>query len=481
MPDGSPCFRSDVTPPARDTALRDDAQHRRIRRTWWFLAATFFLLGLLVALRFGASGARPIDLAMLGLVAVVGYAAILHRDAVHALELGRRAEAESLTRIVQGLSRSLSPDAVVEAIVDELGASTRADHVVVVRRRRGRSVLDATLVSTREGVPSSTTLFPLADLEDPLALRSRRRQVRLPAGQQELPLLDSGLRGADEGRGRWLARIATVTDWLADLRPRDPKRDGSARSDWARPRVIADRPAAGSIAGRIADRVRTVYGLKHTLAAPLTDRDGTVVGAIVLSRRTTAPWPPSAERVLAAAATEASAALTRATSHRDAEARASTDALTGLPNRRYFDEYCRLLARRRRTGDGVGVLMIDVDRFKTVNDTFGHDVGDAVLRAVASAIVRAVRDEDVPCRFGGEEFAVLVRNASTSTAVEVAERVRAAVAAVDLDAVGVPPISVSVGVAVARRADQPIAEVIADADRALYEAKRGGRDRVSAA
>jgi diguanylate cyclase (GGDEF)-like protein len=104
-----------------------------------------------------------------------------------------------------------------------------------------------------------------------------------------------------------------------------------------------------------------------------------------------------------------------------------------------------------------------------------------VLRAVASAVARAVRDEDVPCRVGGEEFAVLLRNPSTSIAIEVAERVRAAVGAIDLSLLGMPSVSVSVGVAVARRADQPIEEVVADADRALYEAKRGGRDRVIAA
>src|SRR5207248_1721651 len=83
-----------------------------------------------------------------------------------------------------------------------------------------------------------------------------------------------------------------------------------------------------------------------------------------------------------AAAVEASAALSRAYSHRQAETLASTDGLTGLPNRRYFDEFCGLLARRRRADDAVGALMIDIDRFKVLNDRFGHAVGDEVLRAV---------------------------------------------------------------------------------------------------
>ena len=126
--------------------------------------------------------------------------------------------------------------------------------------------------------------------------------------------------------------------------------------------------------------------------------------------------------------------MSRAGSQRTAELHASTDALTGLPNRRYFDEFCALLARRRRAEDAVGVLMIDIDRFKALNDRYGHGVGDEVLRAVGGAIVRAVRDDDVPARYGGEEFVVLLRNPGPAVALEIGERVRAAVAALDLTA-----------------------------------------------
>jgi diguanylate cyclase (GGDEF)-like protein len=225
---------------------------------------------------------------------------------------------------------------------------------------------------------------------------------------------------------------------------------------------------------------RRVYGLKHTLAAPLTT-DAGVIGAIVVSRRTADPWPESAHRILAGAAAEASAALARAYSHRQAEARAATDALTGLPNRRYFDEFCALLARRRRAEDGVGVLMVDIDKFKVLNDTHGHHVGDEVLRAVAAAIAGAVREDDVPARFGGEEFAVLLRNPSRDESVEVGERIRQAVRQLDLSPFGVASTSVSVGVAVADVPDEPIPAIIERADKALFEAKRAGRDRVVAA
>jgi diguanylate cyclase len=209
--------------------------------------------------------------------------------------------------------------------------------------------------------------------------------------------------------------------------------------------------------------------------------DGGVIGAIVVSRRTGDGWPESAQRILTGAAVEASAALSRAYSHREAEARASTDALTGLPNRRYFDEFCALLSRRRRSEDAIGILMVDIDRFKLLNDAHGHAIGDQVLRAVAGAIAGAVREDDVPARFGGEEFAVLLRNPHIDEAVEVGERVREAVSSLDLSRFGVESASVSVGVAVATVPDQPIVDIIEQADRALYDAKRRGRDRVVAA
>jgi diguanylate cyclase (GGDEF)-like protein len=206
-----------------------------------------------------------------------------------------------------------------------------------------------------------------------------------------------------------------------------------------------------------------------------------VIGAIILSYRTPGSWSATTRRLLMGAAAEASSAMSRAYSLRAAETNASTDALTGLPNRRYFDEFCGLLARRRRAGDAVGVLMIDIDRFKVLNDTYGHATGDEVLRAVGGAIVAAVREDDVPARYGGEEFVVLLRNPSSDVALEVGERVRTAVGGLDLARYGVPGVSVSVGVAVADGADQPIGDLIGQADRALYRAKRAGRDRVVAA
>ncbi|MFP5343034.1 MAG: diguanylate cyclase [Candidatus Limnocylindria bacterium] len=377
---------------------------QRIRRAWQvFLAAAIGIAGI-VLLSVADDGGRPLDWILLLLLLVAGVAVRVYATGMADVERRRAGEAASFARILSGLSRSVSPDAIVSAIVEELGDVTGADHIVLVRRRPDASVLEARLVSSRPGVPDSTTLLPLDDLE--------------AAGGEDSP-------------------------------------------------------------ARIARRLRTVYGLMHPIAAPLTAAGG-AIGAIVLSRRT-GPWPEATQRMLDAAASEASAALARAYSVLDAEARASTDALTGLPNRRYFDEYVSLSARRRRSGDAVGILMVDIDRFKVLNDTHGHGVGDEVLRAVAAAIVTAVREDDVPARFGGEEFVVLLRNPDPGVAIEVGERIRAAVRNLDLREHGVDGVSVSVGVAVATEPDAPIEDLIATADRAMYRAKRGGRDRVVAA
>ena len=453
------------------------------------LLLSLLVLGVVEVVRFILAPGL-IDMLALALVAIVAVAAVRERDHAVDAEGSRRTEAESFARILRGLSRSVSPDAIVDAIVEELGVGTGADHVAVVRRRPETANLECILSPTRAGAPASRTTLPLRELDDPaieraaaelaIAASRGRRLTAIPIepdidGDPDLvPLGLSGRRTAGQRIGT-LDGLALAVEAdgapVATLAPR-ARRTAHATSS----REGADQ----RIADRIAGRLRDAYGLRNLLAAPLRV-DGRVEGALILSRRVNAAWPDSTHRFLEAAAVEASAALARVYSLRDAEARATTDALTGLPNRRYFDEYLTLLARRRRAEDRVGVLMIDIDHFKKLNDTFGHAVGDHVLREVAQAIAGAVREDDVPARFGGEEFAVLLKNPSPEIAVEVGERVRRAVSELDLRRMGVPGVSVSVGVAVAEEPDEPLDLVIDEADRALYRAKRAGRDRVVAA
>ncbi len=120
--------------------------------------------------------------------------------------------------------------------------------------------------------------------------------------------------------------------------------------------------------------------------------------------------------------------------------------------------------------------MVDLDHFKLLNDELGHPAGDRVLVAVGRAIASTVRDVDLPARVGGEEFAVILRD--PGAAPEVAERLRAAIAAIDLTAHGIGPVTASIGVAVARDSTEPIPAIVSRADEALLRAKRAGRDRV---
>jgi diguanylate cyclase len=161
---------------------------------------------------------------------------------------------------------------------------------------------------------------------------------------------------------------------------------------------------------------------------------------------------------------------------------ARTDALTGLPNRRSFEEaLAEEAARSQSEGEPLAVLILDVDHFKRVNDTYGHPTGDRVLRGVAMATRSALRPTDRPGRLGGEEFAILLPGTAADAARGVAERLRESVAAqtfaVSEDEPSTLSVTASFGVA-ERRPGETGDAMLARADAALYEAKRTGRNRV---
>ncbi|MFZ2101331.1 MAG: diguanylate cyclase, partial [Oricola sp.] len=162
---------------------------------------------------------------------------------------------------------------------------------------------------------------------------------------------------------------------------------------------------------------------------------------------------------------------------------AVTDGLTGLHNRRYLDTHLETLVARSLARDKqLSLLITDIDRFKTVNDTFGHDAGDDVLREFARRLRINVRGMDLACRYGGEEFVVVMPDTPPHVAVEVAERLRAQIEA-DGFAIenGVRTIDVTVSVGVAsliRQGGEDAKSLLKRADKALYEAKNTGRNRV---
>jgi diguanylate cyclase (GGDEF)-like protein len=157
------------------------------------------------------------------------------------------------------------------------------------------------------------------------------------------------------------------------------------------------------------------------------------------------------------------------------------DGLTGLHNRRYLEESLgREESRARRSGRSLGVLMIDIDNFKRFNDTLGHAAGDAVLRAMGQYLLLAARGEDIVCRYGGEEFVLVISQTPQDIVLHRAENLRQGIQGLGIEYEGrvVGPITVSVGIGIFPDHGDSAEAVLRAADAALYQAKQLGRNRV---
>lgn len=257
-------------------------------------------------------------------------------------------------------------------------------------------------------------------------------------------------------------------------------------------RLVGARVSSNSAAGRALISAVPVVGLtleelvgnipgdrrrrnEAGIAFPLHDgRHG--IGALVVFGQPDRIETSVKDRI-AMLARELTPHIGAAAAVRAAEARARTDELTGLPNRRALD---RVLSQ---AGDAAAALLIvDLDHFKTVNDGFGHAAGDAALRHVAQIFVRTLRDGDLACRIGGEEFALWLGGAPPSVAHDVAERVRKSTADSILTWAGAElRLTCSIGVACFPDPIGDLANLRTAADAALYRAKEGGRNRVERA
>ena len=163
---------------------------------------------------------------------------------------------------------------------------------------------------------------------------------------------------------------------------------------------------------------------------------------------------------------------------------AVTDPLTGLHNRRYMSSQLDpLVERATQGGEPVAALLLDIDHFKKINDNFGHDAGDEVLREFAVRLASNVRAVDLPCRHGGEEFVVIMPDTSLSAAERIAERIRLHVSGSPFRVAGgreILSVTISIGVAATKGAGDSPEQLLKRADEALYEAKETGRNRVIA-
>ena len=170
---------------------------------------------------------------------------------------------------------------------------------------------------------------------------------------------------------------------------------------------------------------------------------------------------------------------TIARQNRELERATRTDAASDLPNRRHFDaRAAHAFKLFQRSGRRAALLLIDIDQFKTTNDRYGHGMGDVVVRRVGDVLRDVASGDDVPARFGGDEFALLLTSADRELAIVIAERVRIGVSTLTFEAEPGLTCTVSVGLAETRSGQATLADWIRDADAALYRAKAAGRDRV---
>jgi diguanylate cyclase (GGDEF)-like protein len=219
--------------------------------------------------------------------------------------------------------------------------------------------------------------------------------------------------------------------------------------------------------------------MPHVKILPLIVKD-TGVGALVLGSTREDFLPIDLLDMVKVIADHAAIAIANAQMFERMQRMATTDGLTGLVNHRYFQElFDSALARAERYGRELSLLLLDIDHFKSINDTYGHPVGDKVLRRVAAMVGENARRTDVVARYGGEEFAVLLDETTLDGAVLIAERIRQTVEADQLRCeTGTFSCTVSIGVATYPRDAGQKSALIEYADQALYEAKGDGRNRV---
>jgi diguanylate cyclase (GGDEF)-like protein len=223
-------------------------------------------------------------------------------------------------------------------------------------------------------------------------------------------------------------------------------------------------------------------GSANAIAHPLRGANGSsdVVGVVSIGR-TGRPFTPGDRDLLSYFAGQAARSIENVQLHETAARESITDDLTGLSNRRAFDDALTSeIERSKRYGDGVGLVILDLDNFKAVNDTYGHQQGDVVLREVARVLRETSREVDHPARYGGEELAVVVPGTDLEGTFNFAERMRERIGELRvprIDGQGTITITTSCGVAAVPpgAADERI--ILAAADAALYEAKRTGRNK----
>ncbi len=252
--------------------------------------------------------------------------------------------------------------------------------------------------------------------------------------------------------------------------------------------LIVSLSLAGADGLRLCSQVRSLDRTRHTPIIILVEPgdDARLLRGLDMGVNDYLPRPIDRNEMLARIKTQIKrkrhADLLRAKLDEGMEM-AITDALTGLHNRRYMESHLSTLVTQAvQSGRSLSVLIADIDYFKSVNDTYGHDSGDTVLREFAARFRRNTRGIDLACRMGGEEFVIIMPDTDLARAIQVGERLRACVASdpFEINSDTLLRVTASVGIATLERADDTPETLFKRADKALYSAKREGRNRVVA-
>jgi diguanylate cyclase (GGDEF)-like protein len=209
---------------------------------------------------------------------------------------------------------------------------------------------------------------------------------------------------------------------------------------------------------------------------------GIIIGAVRLEGES-GSWTPERESLLESYLSTSASVLSTLQLLQTMREQANIDPLTGLYNRRFCKDYARkLMAMARRKDTPLGFIMLDLDHFKEINDMYGHEVGDRILKQFARTVTQSMRETNLTARLGGEEFVVLLPDTGPSACQVVAERIRRAVAHMNMPQIkgkNLPQITVSLGIAVYPEHGGTLEEMLQSSDRALYESKRAGRNRAT--
>jgi diguanylate cyclase (GGDEF)-like protein len=318
-------------------------------------------------------------------------------------------------------------------------------------------------------------------------LQSDKSGVGLARSLCETALDVSGARGAalvrwDADADRGELYYVTEGTGLRNLQPLDPASVVSSVCRTGVLHVLED--ARGAASGPALYGVPRVIREPGSVAIIPIAREGRSLGALVLEADEPGAFTQDEARPITILGAVVSSALELAWSFAEVDRRARTDALTGLFNRLHFGEQLQRMlneADREKHGQPLALVVMDIDHFKKVNDSWGHEAGDAVLKHVAHILQEGVRTVDICVRYGGEEIAILMGQTTSDVAVEVAERLRAKIAGSPLRHGGATiSVTASFGVAAYPETVKVRDQLFPSADKALYIAKHEGRNCVRA-